>query len=278
MFLAPAPYHIALAALCAGLPALGLAQCKRPVQVPMAAAGLSVVVQGESVRGVYPEILESISSREQCQFVVSVVPRARLEKLFEAGKADMLVASTRSDLRDAFGVFIPMMRSRAMALSLGDTPRPPLKTTRDLLDNQNLRLVVVRGFDYGPAYRELISAMEKEQRLTMEADPVAVARFLKANPHAVTVMLSTVLYGAMQEDTRFKDQLDKLRYEPLDNIAWGESGVYLSKTALDPALMQTLQSAMRRTARTGVVHQSFKAYYPPHVLKDSIRPLDTGTP
>ncbi|NBX20968.1 MAG: hypothetical protein EBR58_06135 [Betaproteobacteria bacterium] len=266
--------RIAMASVGISMSGLAWAHCNRAIQVPVSATGQSVVIDGDTVRGIYPDILKAISVKENCRFVVTPVPRARLEKLYETGKADMIVASTRSVRRDEFGVFVPMVRSRAMVISLGDMQRAAFRTTQDVLNNKEVRLVVVRGYDYGSAYHELIEAMAKENRVLLEADPNAVARLMKTNPNDVTIMVPTIIYGAMQEDARLADLLDKLRFEPLDNMPWGESGVYLSKTSLEPGLMKFLQSAMLRTAQAGTVHKGFAAYYPPQVLKDSIRPLE----
>lgn len=255
-----------------------LARCQRPVQVPMSATGHSVVVDGEQIRGIYPELLQAMGPLEGCQFAMSAVPRARLEKLFETGKADMIVATVRSPRRDMYGIFIPMVRSRATLISLDDSHRPPFKSMQELLDNKQVRLVVVRGFDYGPRYHELLDALTREDRLLQEPDAASVARLMKANPDDVTLMVPTVLHGAMQEDARLSDHIDQLRVEPLENLPWGESGVYLSKTALEPALSKVLQAAFQRAARNGTVYKGFAANYPAQILKDSVKPLDRGTP
>lgn len=266
--------RIAITSLGLSVSGLALAHCNRPIQVPVSATGQSVVIQGDTVHGIYPDILNAISAKEKCRFVITPVPRARLEKLYETGKADMIVASTRSARRDEFGVFVPMVRSRAMVISMGDMQRTPFKSTQDILNRKEARLIVVRGYDYGNPYHELIDILGKENRVLMEVDPIAVARLMKSNPDDVTIMVPTIIYGAMQEDVRLVGMLDNLRFEPLDNMPWGESGVYLSKTALEPGLMKFLQSAMQRIAQAGTVHKGFAAYYPPHVLKDSIRPLE----
>lgn len=266
---------LALCVLC--IAPLAWAQCERPVQVPMSATGQSVVIDGDKVSGIYPELLRSLAAKEQCRFVISAVPRARLERLFETGKADMIVASVRSPHRDEFGVFVPMVRSRATLISMDDAQRPPFKNFQELIDRKDTRLVVVRGYDYGNAYQELIDTLSRDNRVVLEAEPIAVARLLKANTNDVTLMVPTILYGAMQEDPRLRDLRDKLRIEPVDNLVWGESGVYLSKT-LEPGLFKYLQAAMQRAAQNGTVHKGFAAYYPAQVLKDSIKPLDRPQP
>lgn len=250
------------------------ANCGRTVEVPVSSTGYSVVIEGESVRGIYPDIIKSISGKEGCKFAMTPVPRARLERLFETGKADMILAASRSAKRDELGLFVPMVRSRATLISLADPQRPVFKTTQDILQAKDIRLLLVRGYDYGTAYQEIYEAMAKEQRALLEAEPSAVARLMRANPNYVTIMAPTVLYGAMQEDSRMNDMVDKLRFEPLDDLPWGESGVYLSKTAMPPAMFKYLLATMQRTAQTGVAYKGFASYYPPYVLKDGIKPLD----
>lgn len=250
------------------------AHCSRAVQVPVSATGYSVVIEGQSVRGIYPEMLKSISDKENCRFAMTPVPRARLEKLFETGKADMILAATRSTKRDEWGIFIPMVRSRATLVSLADPQRPVFKTSAELIQHKETRLVLVRGYDYGAVYQGLFEAMAKDNRAVLEAEPSAVARMMRANANYVTIMAPTVLYGAMQEDSRLSDTVDKLRFEPLDDLPWGESGVYLSKTALPPTMRKYLTGAMQRTAQSGVAYKGFSTYYPPHVLRDGIKPLE----
>jgi len=263
---------------CSAALSVAWAGCARPVQVPLSPTGHSVVIDGDRISGIYPELLQTLATKERCQFVMTAVPRARLEKLFETGRADMIVATVRSERRDQFGVFIPMVRSRATLISLDDVDRPPFKTLQDVLDHKETRLVVVRGFDYGPVYQSLIDAMANENRALLESDPIAVARLMKANPHDVTLMVPTILYGVMQEDPRLVEHLEQLRVEPLDSIPWGESGVYLSDKSLEPGLMKILQSMFQRAARSGAVYKGFASNYPAHILKDSVKPLDRKLP
>jgi hypothetical protein len=92
-----------LALLLLASPAWGA--CVRPIVVPVSPLGVSVIVDGTAVSGVFPQLLEQLGAKAGCQFVWSVVPRIRAEMMFEDGKADLLVAATRSDKRDQSGLF-----------------------------------------------------------------------------------------------------------------------------------------------------------------------------
>lgn len=259
-----------------GLAALGSvaahAACSRVIQVPISALGQSVLIEGDSIGGIYPDLLRGLSDKEGCTFAMSDVPRARLEVLFESGRADLLIPASKTPKRDAVGTFVALVHNRAALLSF-QAKRPTIKTVRELLDQPGLKVALVRGFDYGTVYQELVAALGKQGRVILEADAVSVARLLKAGTADVTIMASTILAGAVQGDERVRDMLDKLRVEPLEELPWGDSGVYVSNTALNPQDKAALLDALERAARSGEVWKGFQRYYSPAILKGSIRPL-----
>lgn len=270
-FLLKSARHAMLA--CSFLvPALCSAGCSRPIQVPLSATGLSVIVNGESVSGIYPDLLRSIAEKEGCQFVFSVVPRARQEAMFESGKADLLIPASKTSRRDELGVFIPLIHNRATLISL-QSHRAPIKTAQDLIEKQDLRLALVRGFDYGAAYQTLVAELGRQGRVIMEADVISVARLMKSNGAYLTIMAPSIFAGVVQGDARVDDLLGKLRYEAINELPWGDSGAYLSKTSLNKGDAEQLREILERTSKSGIVWKNFQRYYPPEVLKEGIRPL-----
>jgi polar amino acid transport system substrate-binding protein len=260
---------VALAALAASG---AQAECSRVINVPMSATGLSVLINGDAVSGIYPDLLRVMSEKEKCTFAMTAVPRARLEVLFETGRADVLIPASKTPKRDALGTFVALIQNRALLMSI-QSKRPPIKTVQELLDQTSLKVALVRGFDYGQPYQDLITALGQQGRLILEVDALSVARLLKAGTVDVTIMAPTILAGAVQGDERVRDMVDTLRMEPLEELPWGTSGVYLSNTSLSPADKTELLEAMGRAAKSGDVWKSFQRYYSPAVLKSSIRPL-----
>ncbi|MDE2429918.1 MAG: transporter substrate-binding domain-containing protein [Burkholderiales bacterium] len=247
------------------------AACSRKMNVPMATTGLSVMAQGNDITGIYPEMLRNIASKEDCIFTMSLVPRARLELLFENGQADILIPATHTPKRDEIGTFIPLIHNRATLISI-QSNRPALKSLQELIAQRNARVVLVRGYDYGPVYQSLVTELSRQARLSWEADPVSVARVLKAGAADYTIMASSIFAGAIQGDARVDDLSEKTRYEALAELPWGESGLYLSKKSLSPEDKQVLQDIFERAANSGIVWKSFQRYYKAEVLKDGIRP------
>lgn len=253
-------------------PQLSHAACSRVINVPVAATGLSVVIDGESISGIYPELLRGLTDKEGCTFALTAVPRARMEVLFESGRADLLIPASKTPKRDQHGSFIALIHNRPMLISL-QPARPAITSTRDLLNQAGVKVALVRGFDYGAVYQDLVTALGQQGRLVLEVDALSVARLLKSGAADATIMAPSIFAGAVQDDERVRDLQDKLRIEPLAELPWGDSGVYLSNTALNPQDKATLQDALERAAKSGVVWKGFQRYYTPAILKGSIRPL-----
>ncbi|MFZ4529554.1 MAG: substrate-binding periplasmic protein [Undibacterium curvum] len=247
------------------------AGCIRKIQVSLAPTGLSVISNGSSINGIYPEILEGMTGKDGCQFEMRIVPRARLELLFENGQADLLIPAIRTSRRDEFGIFVPLVYTRATLISINPN-RPPITSLQELLEQKQLKLAVVRGYDYGDAYQQVLQDMQKAGRLIVESDPVSVARMMRAGVADITLMAPYIFTGAVQIDKRVDDILDKLRYEPVAEIGWADSGVYLSKKSLTPEDRATLQSLFENAAKSGMVWKGFQRYYKTEVLKEGSRP------
>lgn len=263
--------QILVIAMAAGVAVAAHAGCSHPVQLPVAPIGLSVFEAADkSISGVYPDVLRSLASKEGCEFVFSVVPRARLEALFEAGRADMLIPASRSVTRDAYGVFVPLIYSRATLLSLA-ADRLKLRSAQDLIERRELKVGLVRGFDFGPAYQSLVKELIAQGRVVQDVDAASIARLLQTGAVDVTIMAPSILAGAIQSDPKTAGLIDKLRSEPIEELPWGDSGAYLSKTALSLADRNALQELLERAARSGAVWKAFQRYYPANALTGSIR-------
>ncbi|MFZ6814749.1 substrate-binding periplasmic protein [Undibacterium sp. Rencai35W] len=245
------------------------AACSRIIQVPVAAVGQSVTVEGNVVGGIYPDMLREL--KDECEFAFMSVPRARLEKMFESGSADLLMPASRTPRRDEIGIFVPTIATRATMISIAST-RPAVKSIQELLERHDIKVAVVRGYDYGPVYQDLIKKLSKQGRLTMEADPLSIARVLKAGVADVTIMTPTILAGTIKENKKIADMLDKLRIEPITELPWGQSGIYISKSSLSAEDTATLKDLLERTAKSGAIWKAFQLYYSPAVLKESARP------
>ncbi|MFZ6777932.1 substrate-binding periplasmic protein [Undibacterium sp. Ji83W] len=263
--------RIVLFAVLLAFAAQTFAACSRVINVPVAPTGRSVIINGEQIDGIYPDMLRSLMEKEACKFALSAVPRARQELLFETGRADLLIPAGRTPKRDEHGIFIAMIYNRATIISI-DGNRPAITSAQDLLDKKDLKVALVRGFDYGPAYQDIIKELTRQGRLYLDTDVVSVARLLKSGIADLTIMAPSIIAGNIMDDVRVQDMLDKLRFEPIPELPWSDSGAYISKKSLSVEDTASLKDMLEQVAKSGAVWKGFQRYYPASVLKESIRP------
>lgn len=154
------------------------ASCTRPINVPMAPIGLSVSFDDARAQGIYPTLLREVAASTHCQIDLHRVPRARLQTLFDAGQADLLIPASATPARDAVAEFVPLIQVRASLMTL-DSEMPVPRSLAELLAQPDYKLAVVRGFSFGAAYDSTIAALRQRQRLVEEADASGVARALR---------------------------------------------------------------------------------------------------
>lgn len=265
-----ARYCLAVLALLTGLPGIAAAGCSRNMAVPIAPIGLSVFVAPDNtISGVYPEILRNVGLKEGCVFELSVVPRARLDLLYEGGRADLLIPASRSAARDEFGTFVPLIQSRAMLISVA-SDRLVVRSAQELIDRHDIKVGLVRGFDFGPAYQALVKELTRQGRVVLDVDAASIARTLQNSAIDMTIMAPSILVGAMQADPKAAGLLEKLRAEPIDELPWGDSGAYISKN-LGEADRTALKDMLERAGKSGAVWKAFQRFYPANALTGSIR-------
>ncbi|MRW88762.1 transporter substrate-binding domain-containing protein [Duganella sp. FT80W] len=261
-----------LAAALVALAAHGAAQagCSRDISVPVSSNGASVITDGAEVRGIYPDVLRSLTPRTGCHFVFSVVPRARQMAMFNAGKVDVLVPASRTPERDRIGTFIPMINHRAMLISV-NSGRAPITSAQDLLARRDLRVAVVRGFDYGNHYATLIDELQKQGRLFVEVDVIAVARLLNSGSADLTIMGPTLMAGAIRREPRVHGLQEKLKAEAIPELPWSMTGAYIANT-LAPEDHALLREALEKAGKSNQIMEGYLQYFRADVLTDSVRP------
>jgi polar amino acid transport system substrate-binding protein len=248
----------------------GATGCSREISVPVSANGASVIIDGTHVKGIYPDLLRGIGPKIGCRFVFTVVPRARQVAMFKNGTADVLAPASRTQDRDQMGTFIPMINHRPMLISVS-SGRAPIADLPDLLARRELRVAVVRGFDYGEKYSTLLTELQKQGRLFVEVDVIAVARLLHAGSADVTIMGPTLMAGAIRREQRVHGLQERLKMETIPELPWSQSGAYISN-ALKQEDLAILREALEKAGKSNQVMDGYRHYFRTDLLSDSVRP------
>ncbi|WP_457424327.1 substrate-binding periplasmic protein [Roseateles sp. P5_E7] len=257
-----------------GLLAAAAAQagCSRPVEVPLAPVGVSVSFDGERIVGLYPTLLRELGAAHGCEFKMHRVPRARLQQMFESGQADLLLPAAHAPSRDVHGEFVPLVQVRASLVTLQRERQTP-RSLAELLARRGYKLAVIRSFTYGPAYDQALATLRAQHRLVEEPDAAGVARALRQGLAQGTVMTASILIATLAQEADLAPLARQVHVEPLVELDWGESGVYLSRHSLNDADRLLLRTALKQAARSGRVWQLFNDNYPAGSLNGSARPL-----
>ncbi|MES3023077.1 MAG: transporter substrate-binding domain-containing protein [Pseudomonadota bacterium] len=257
------------------LPKAADAACSRVIVLPAAESGKTIAFKNGEAVGVVPDVFKSIAANTGCVFKWSPVPKTRMEAMFAVGQADLLLAATQTEQRDSLGVFVPLVESRATLLSLGGE-RPPVHNFAELLARRELRVALVRGYDYGEQYRELAKALTAQGRIYLERDAVSIGRLMAAGAADVTIMPPATFAGALRDDARVVSLLARLRIEPLDELPWIKTGIYLSKKSLSPTDRDLLESALIDTRNAGAWWAALNKHHSQAELANHVRPLVTS--
>ena len=260
--------------ICLFLSTNAAANCSRTLQVPLLPSGLTVIVQGNNYSGILPDFLAQVSAKSGCKISYQLVPKSRQENMFENAQADLLITAAKTSRRDQFGIFVPLVQLRASLISI-EHGQPSIQSLKDLLQHSQLKLAVVRGFDYGPTYQAIIDDMQKSGRLQVENDTVSIARTMRNNPNYVTIMAPTIFAGAIQTERKLNDLNGRIRYEKLEELPWTESGIYISTLSLNEADRNLLKVTMEKLTSGESIWKAYQQYYSSEVIKLGLRPRES---
>lgn len=259
-----------LCALALALPLPAMAACSRPIKVPVAPTGFSVIIDGDQVSGAFPDALRELGAKMGCRFVFPVVPRARLSYMFlQSGEADLLLPASRSAVRDRDADYVPMMKLKMAMVSLKNRT-VPAASTRELLASPAWTGVAVRSYVFGDEYNTLMAGLEAQHRMSYAVAPLMVARMLKAGRADFTIVAPSIFLTSLYEDASMASFGDQVQFSPLEGLPPTESGVYISRRSLSAADRATLQQLLQLAAK-GTLWKWYQHYYPPAVTAFVIR-------
>ena len=212
------------------------ANCSRPINVPIPAlnATHNSLADG-SKRGDFSthvmQLMDALGGKLGCQFTYLMVPKARQELLFRNGEADVLFMATRSEKRDEVGQLIPLLQIRPVIIS-NIKDKLPILSVKEIKENPKIQLVLVRGFDYGREYQELISSVNPK-RVSYEADAFSVARMMNYKKNVVTIMGPSIFEEVLKTETILKPLVGNIQYEAIEEFSWLDVGIYISNFSLE---------------------------------------------
>ncbi|WP_315651764.1 substrate-binding periplasmic protein [Roseateles aquae] len=257
-------------ALCLALSRPAWADCSRPIVVPVAPTGFNVLVQGEAVSGVYPELLRQLGASSGCEFQFPIVPRARLAMtFFETTQADLFIPASRTAERDQKAVFVPMLKLTPALITLRSKV-DLISDVGQLLARSRWLAAVVRSYSWGDEYDALLRQLEADRRVTYVSDLAKVGELLRTGRVDFTILPPTLLYSALQTSAGSAEAASPFRFTALEGLPRSEVGAYLSPRSLSAVDLAQLKTQLAHAASDGRLQQALERYYPAEVLRHDV--------
>ncbi len=116
------------------------------------------VKKGDKYTGLDFDIAEAVAQKMNCKIKYEEVPWKRCLAGIEAGQYDGAGSASKNAEREKFAHFTNSYISTANAFFTTKETAANYKLTKmaDLLNQKNFKLAVVRGYDYGSEYQELL--------------------------------------------------------------------------------------------------------------------------
>lgn len=226
--------------------------CSRPIRIGVTPVGTAVTLDAAGkIGGFYIDILEKISKSGECSFQYVALPRARAAKVFETNnEIDVLAPAVQTEERDKFADFVPTSSAPVVLITFKQKTKNPLLA----LEKGELAVNVVRGYDFGPKYLELVAKLRAKNVLEEVTDADIVARKIKAGRADATIMNTLAFYPAALESGLMND----VQATPIPDLGIVTTGLYLSKQNLSAADSEALKQQIRKFVNSGELMRAVK--------------------
>jgi len=195
-----------------------------------------VVLDDQGFSGPWPDYLLALSERTGCSFVLSSVPKARINmELASADPPDLVLPVTRSHEQDTFATFIPLQRQRLVLLTLKENAGSALSVA-SLLAQKQWHGVTARGYSFGSQHGELMQQLSAQRRLYQVNSVEAILRMLRAGRAEFAVLpMNVALLAAQDSDFRVGE---------VRGLGSFEIGAYLVQRSLNAQDRAVLKHAL----------------------------------
>lgn len=179
--------YLLLCALCPAL--LHAAENAQPDNTLSVAFYESGFLYSEGT-GIDPDVLDELRKRGGYHFIYREQPRARTWKALQDGVLAMATSAVRTPERDAYLYFIPYHAQKNMAL----TVREDLNSPADLIADPMARIAIVRGFQHGEIYDEVVEELTRRHRVVAVPNARNLFLMLDAGNRVEAVFAPPVIY------------------------------------------------------------------------------------
>lgn len=241
--------------------AANAATCSRPIHIAVNPQGPALTVNAQKqVSGILSDFFAAVENSTQCHFVWDFVPRARAIHYLKNGLTDIVFA-IQTEERNQYADFIPLIEFYPSVIILKEAMKH--EDAEKILEQDNLRFGLVRGYDFGSPYSELTQRLRSTKRLEELVEVEDIAKKMQAGHIQATIMSATVFVQAA-EDILLDNKIQAI---PLRHFPKAKVGIYLAHQSLKESDKQILREAIASKSHNDLFFRLFKANYPAWAMK-----------
>jgi len=208
------------------------------------------------IRHVLDELIPEFARRAGTQIQLEFMPRVRAFAELRHGSVDLVPMATRTMERDGFAQMVVMGRIKAMLIMR--KPVAPHPVSSDELLAGSMRVVVVRGQEFGPHFDALLVKLQKLGRLDSVADQLIAVRMLKAG-HTDAILGLPAFFAPMLDTEGLAEQTEAVDGDLIESV---DEGLYMS-SKLPAACRARLQAAGETLRSNGFYRSLLNRFIPP---------------
>lgn len=233
------------------------AACSTTIDVAVREIGWTLVLnQDGRVEGVVPDVLNEASRMTGCPVNYLNVPLARAYLMLRYGQIDIIPAAIRNPERDEFATHVASTLTPVLLVSLRDSPVKI--NTFDKLSAARIRVDLLRGANYGPAY-DAWRIAEGARGLVDEMTnyDVIVQRLSLGRSQAFISPLAAIAASVERHGMQ-----DKLHMEVLHELPATLTGFYFSKSTPGQPDVVKFRQTVEELIKRGEYFRLINKHYP----------------
>jgi len=230
--------------------------CSRPFTLGLHDHGLLYTAANDS--GIDKDIAEELIRRSGCKIVVSLMQRARIWQLIEAGALDFSLSGITNEARDKFASFAWYFSNKYYLLVRRDAP---VQNIADFEANAGLRIGIIRGFRYSTSANALVDKLDAAQRVSYSSGLEPLYELLLAN-RIQAMIIEPFDYPAIEAE-RIRDISSIIEFgdEPVRH------GLIMARKSLSAQEQEKWRMLMKNMRADGTVRRIFEKYFPPEMAR-----------
>lgn len=253
------PAWFLLAALLLGaLPARAAdaPRCDRPFTLALHDHGL--LYDSQTGEGIDRDMADALARRSGCRISVTLMPRARIWQLIEAGLLDFSLSGISNPAREKFASFGWYFSNKYHLLVRRDAG---VASLADFERNPALKLGVIRSFRYSPTANGFVDRLDAQGRVS-HASALAPLYEVLLDNRVQAMIIEPFDYPALQTE-RIRSQTTVLEFgdPPVPH------GLIMSRAALPPDQQQAWRALVDAMRADGTVTRIFEKYFRPELAR-----------